>query len=397
MSTPKLRRILVVDDEPLNQKMMASMLSREGYEVVEAGNGQEALLRVKEKPDLILLDIMMPVLDGFETCRLLKADSTTKDIPVIFLSALQDSKTKLDGFSLGGVDFISKPFQREELLARVRTHLTMREQEVKLREYADRLETMVEERTAQLVHADRLATLGTLVSAVNHEINNPLQTILGNGELALLELDDLKRSLSALTSPAKGPEAGAIETLMDKLEYGLREINRGALKVAEIIKMMKEFGKKETVQVKPFPLVRPIREALAIMHPKLKIATFAEIHVSDDLMIRGNQQQFSQIFINLVQNSLDALEGQKGYIIISAQVNEAKEVIIDFKDSGQGVPDHLSDIIFDPFFTTKGEKEGTGLGLFITRRIIEKHRGRIQIVRHGGRGVWFRITLPPVH
>ena len=104
----------------------------------------------------------MPEIDGFETCRLLKEDPATREIPVIFLSAIQDPQKKIFGLNLGGVDYITKPFEQGELLARVRTHLTIREQELKLREYAERLQEMVDEQTRQLVHADRLATLGTL-------------------------------------------------------------------------------------------------------------------------------------------------------------------------------------------------------------------------------------------
>jgi two-component system, NtrC family, sensor kinase len=391
MSTPKEKVILVVDDEPLNTKMVAALLTREGYRVLEAQSGKEALLKVKENPDLILLDIMMPIMDGIETCRLLKNEETVKDIPVIFLSALQDFKTKITGFNLGGVDYINKPFHREELLARVKTHLTIREQEVRLREYADRLETMVDERTAQLVHADRLSTLGTLVAAVAHEMNNPLQVILGNAQLSLLDLDDLKQHLSSLT---KETDRLAVGSLTATLEGNLGELNLGALKLNEIIKMMKGFGKKETDQLKQFPLIQPIREALAIMDTKLKNSTTTEVQVPVDLMVQGNRQQFSQIFINLIHNSIDALAGRDGKIAILAESDRTGKIIIDIKDSGMGIPENALDSIFEPFFTTKGLQDGTGLGLFITRQIIEKHEGSIQAVRQDEQGAWFRIILP---
>jgi CheY-like chemotaxis protein len=127
MSIPDQQVILVADDEPLILKLIKAILSREGLRVLEAENGKEAIIRVKEKPDLILLDIMMPELDGLEVCRLLKGDPLTRDIPVIFLSGLLDSKTKHLCLELGGVDFIDKPFKREDLLNRVKAHLTIRE------------------------------------------------------------------------------------------------------------------------------------------------------------------------------------------------------------------------------------------------------------------------------
>ena len=393
MSTPKKQVILIVDDELLNLKLMEAMLDLEGYQVLEAGNGKEALIKAKENPDLILLDIMMPILDGFETCRLLKEDLTTKDIPIIFLSALQDSKSKLTGFNLGGVDYISKPFQREDLLARVRTHLTIREQGIRLREYADRLEEMVEERTRQLVHADRLATLGTLVAAVAHEFNNPLQAIIGNVELALLELDEYKQGLYDSSNEIS---QGFLSGRSDRVENGLREINRASQKLTEIINNLKNFGKKKTDMKENFYLRRPIQDALAIIRARIKTSTAVEVQVPADLMIQGNYQQFSQIFINLVHNAADALAGKEGKITISAESTKSREVIIDVRDSGQGIPKNLCETIFDPFFTTKDESDGTGLGLFITRQIVEKYGGHIEAVPHDGPGGWFRIILPEV-
>jgi two-component system, NtrC family, sensor kinase len=393
MSVPNNNVILVVDDEPLNVKMMGALLSREGYQVLDALNGLEALVRVQNNPDLILMDIMMPGLDGFETCRRLKADEATRNIPVIFLSALQDSKTRTTGLNLGGVDFISKPFQRDELLARVRTHLTIRKQELQLREYAEDLESMVAERTAQLVHADRLATLGTLVAAVSHEINNPLQAVLGNTQLALMDLDEFHQ---CLPYPSNDSGCDSLKTLFGNMGNNLKEIHRGAQRLVEIIKLLKDFGKKETGRIERFPVIRPIREALAIMHPKLKNSVTTEIQVPVDAMVQGDRQQFSQIFINLVHNAFDALNGKAGKVVISAESDQLGQLIIDIKDSGLGIPEEVIPNIFEPFFTTKGEKEGTGLGLFITRQLIEKHQGSIQAVRHDGQGAWFRITFPQI-
>ncbi len=145
--------MLIVDDEPVNLKLLGAHLKKAGYRTIEASDGQSALSLAALGPDLILLDIMMPGMDGLETCRLLKENRNTRDIPVIFLSALSDSEVKTRGLQVGGVDYISKPFDSRELLARVRTHLTLREQEQQIRLYADNLEEMVEERTRQLQEA----------------------------------------------------------------------------------------------------------------------------------------------------------------------------------------------------------------------------------------------------
>ncbi len=156
-SLESMPRILVVDDESVNLKLLGVHLRRRQYDVIEADNGQKALDLAKDQtvpPDLILLDVMMPDMDGLETCRRLKADPRTRETPVIFLSAVHESEIKAKGLELGGVDYVNKPFDVRELLARVRTHLTIRMQERKIREYAGNLEEMVRERTQRLMDSE---------------------------------------------------------------------------------------------------------------------------------------------------------------------------------------------------------------------------------------------------
>ena len=261
------KTILVVDDEPRNRKLVRGLLTAEGYQVVEAPDGQVALEMAQSGPDLILLDIMMPVLDGLETCRRLKEDQETRDIPVLFLSALPESETKVAGFRLGGLDYIGKPFDREELLARIRTHLTLREQELKLRQYAEHLGQMVEERTRQLIHADRLATLGTLVAALAHEVNNPLQGLLGNAELAQLNLNVVRESLSA--HPDEALEDRLWEGI-GKVGNSLRDITRCGEQIAHLISQLKGYGRKGSEVRKIMDLIEPIRDAHYLMGRRLK-------------------------------------------------------------------------------------------------------------------------------
>lgn len=148
--------ILVVDDEAVNRLILESNLKRQGFRIVSASSGEECLdLARREQPDLVLLDIIMPGMDGFQTCQTLKEAPETRDIPVIFLSALTDTGVKTKGFEAGGVDYVSKPFDAKELLARVRTHLTLRNQERQLRDYSEKLEEMVDERTTKLKQAEQ--------------------------------------------------------------------------------------------------------------------------------------------------------------------------------------------------------------------------------------------------
>ena len=156
----KAYKILIVDDVPHNIQVLANILKEAGYQLGFAKNGKTALTHMESaKFDLILLDIMMPGIDGYEVCAQLKKDRRTKNIPVIFITALHGTENKTKGFELGAVDYITKPFDAHEVLARVKTHLT-------IKDYSTKLEQIVEERTNQLIHADRLATMGTLSAAI---------------------------------------------------------------------------------------------------------------------------------------------------------------------------------------------------------------------------------------
>jgi signal transduction histidine kinase len=390
INMPEHPKILIVDDVPINLKVLRAHLEPSGYHVLEAGSGQEALVQAENQPDLILLDIMMPGMDGMETCQKLKANKATSEIPVIFLSALTDPESRTGALAIGGVDFIIKPFDEEELIARVKIHLTLRYQKIQLKKYAAELEQMVEDRTRQLVHADRLATLGTFSAGMAHEINNPNTFIAGNVQVLQLFW---KTAKPILKNHAHEDKTGRLKKLVDEIHHVFDDMLEGSRRISTIVNSLKTYARQGSMMKENIKLAAIIDDALKLLQHRLKKGISINKTVPEDFFVFCDFQSLSQVFVNLLNNSIDALDEKPGMIeIIARQYN--KQIIIQINDTGSGISDRFADKIFDPFFTTKGKARGTGLGLSIVKGIIEKHEGTIALRKTQNTGASFVISLP---
>ncbi|MGA1791921.1 MAG: response regulator [bacterium] len=379
-------KILIVDDVPQNIQVLANILKKAGYQLGFAKDGKTALAHTESTQfDLILLDIMMPEMDGHEVCARLKKAKKSKDIPVIFISAKDEIKDKTRGFELGAVDYITKPFDAQEVLARVKTHLT-------LRHYAVKLEQMVEERTRQLIHAERLATLGTFSAAIIHEINNPLSYVIGNAKLLELFWQSAKPILEGHVDEDK---TGEIEEDIKDVDEWLKFLQDGSHRISRLVKTLKTYARQggHTQKEKSF-LMDIVNDAVYLVSHKLKLCgVTVDVAVPADLMITCDPQKISQVFVNLMNNACDATADRKGNISIHAAALK-NWIDIRIRDNGSGISKEIAERIFDPFFTTKEKDKGTGLGLFIIKNIIEEHEGSIELSHFDGKGTEFKILLP---
>lgn len=379
-------RILIVDDVPQNIQVLANILKDAGYRMGFAKDAKTALSHIETTQfDLILLDIMMPEMDGFEVCKRLKKDKKKKDIPIIFITAKDATADKKKGFALGAVDYITKPFDAQEVLARIKTHLT-------IRNYTSKLEQMVEERTRQLIHADRLATLGIFSAAIVHEIKNPLSYIMGSSKLLQIFWNSAK---PILEKHKDEDNSGELPKEIEKVDEKLKDISFGCDHISRLLNSLKAYSRPGYGQIDKFPIVDIINNALNLISYKLEFTDIIlDIDLQKGLMIRCDPQKISQVFINLIDNSCDAITGRKsGRIKISA-ISKDNEVVISIRDNGPGIPGEIADKIFSPFFTTKERDKGTGLGLFIVKTIIEEHKGKISFASVNGKGAEFKIVLP---
>jgi signal transduction histidine kinase len=384
-------RILVVDDESTNRILLRHMLKPLGCRVEEAESAAQGLRLAREfKPHLFLLDIMMPQTTGFEMCQALKQMPEFADVPVIFITALTDVQEKVRGFAAGGADYICKPFQKEEVAARIRLQLELLAQRVALQRHAENLEEMVQARTRQLLHADRLVTIGTMAAKILHEINNPLSLVMGN-------LQIVQETWGRFAGSAGARLAGSDRTGFDDtrklLDDCLADALEGARRIARLADGIRQYSRRnETRTVQVHGLKPLIEEAIRLLQPRLKHQYQVRVEVPEDLRLACDAGRLQQVFMNLMANSADA--APKGVIRFAARA-EPGAILLTYEDDGPGIPEELREKIFESFFTTKGPEKGTGIGMTIIQEILREHGGDIVLGRREGPGVRFDIRLDP--
>jgi len=429
--TPDIKAdILVVDDTPDNVRFLSKILAEYGYSVRKAISGTMALTAVQtQQPDLILLDIKMPDLDGYEVCQKLKKDPTTESIPVIFLSAWSEVDSKLKGFQVGGIDYITKPFQFEEVIARIETQLTITRLQSQLKHQNQELrETLQELHQTQdkLVQEQKMASLGRFVAGVSHEINNPVSFIACNippAEHYVFQISSLIRAYQEhYPDPPKPIKSLAddidIDFALSDLRKIFRSIRNGAERIQTIVLALRIFSRLDEAEFKPVDVHQGIESTLVLLKHRLdelkpaqSCVRGVQIHkdYSDLPDIVCNAKYINQAIYNLIDNAIHALEAKAQAVIepglntwipslwICTYQNDSNQIAISIKDNGIGIqPDHLSKL-FDPLFKyqREGNSQSLGLGLHTAYQIIvEQHHGEITCNSSPNEGSEFTIYLP---
>ena len=403
--------LLIIDDNPNNLGVAVSALESLGSTVLVSRSGESGLKRaVYALPDLIFLDVLMPDMDGFDTCCQLKANSQTRHIPVIFMTALSSPDDKVRGLDVGAVDYVTKPIHLEELLARTKVHLQLCALTKALESQNAVLKAEIEQRIAtektltatverlkntqnQLIESEKMAALGNLVAGVAHEISTPIGTSITAAStledetenfLKAIEEGLLKRSvLDRYTHVAQGSSRLVVSNLQ---------------RAGELIHSFKQVAVDQSHQEqRQFNVKAYLQEVLNSLGPQLKNTGHQLILSGDEMLIvESYPGLLAQIVTNLVTNSLaHAFQPlEQGTLLL--EVSQAEQAIqLIYSDDGCGITPENQRKIYEPFYTTARHRGGTGLGLNIVYNLVTQSlAGKIQIDSQVGQGTKFTITFP---
>lgn len=345
--------ILIVDDNIDTVELLRKRLRAEGYNALEAYDGEEALKKVYEKiPDLIVLDVMMPKMNGYEVCKRLKTDEKTKFIPVIMLTAKSDVESKVKGFDIGADDYVPKPFDYRELLARVRSLLLRKEA------------------SERAIEEERTEAVRKLINSLTHEIRNPIVSIAGFA----------KKLYDSL--PPGHPNKPYLMTILqesERLERILKEILN--LKMIAI-------GFMENVET-----LKVIEEVLQELEKEIEDSDVeVETYFKQLPNLYIDKEHLKIVLRNIIKNAIEAMEKAEKKVLKISVEQTGNNIEIKISDTGKGIPKELIKKIFEPFFTSK--LYGPGLGLTVALTIVQYYKGFISVESEVGKGTTIIVRFP---
>jgi len=418
--TPGQAEVLIVDDNADMRRLLSDLIGKR-YRFRVAKNGAEALDRTRERiPDLILTDVMMPVMSGTELCSAIKGDPQFDRIPVMLLTSKAEREMKIKGLELGADDYVTKPFHPRELMARVDSLVRLRVLQDELSVRNALLEstneelksTLIELREAgsQLVQAERLAAVGELAAGIAHEVNNPvnfavnalrtLHTEIGHVEEVVRRMFAVDWSDGSQLE-AKVAELRKIQASLDfdEVAQTLGELlsiaTEGLERTTRLVGDLRDFASPSDGTRSGLDVRRGLESTLQLINHNIRGASIqVETNFDPDLpLITGDAGAINQVFLNLLKNATEALVSTGGKIVVNA-VEEEGSILVEIRDDGPGIAAEDLPQVFEPFYSTKSAGNGTGLGLSMSRRIVSEHNGTLEVTSSPDEGTTFAVRLP---
>ncbi|MBX3044276.1 MAG: hybrid sensor histidine kinase/response regulator [Candidatus Kapabacteria bacterium] len=371
ISIDKPNVILIVDDVVQNLQVLGTTLMQHNYEISMANNGSQALKQVeKVNPDLILLDVQMPDMNGFEVCEKLKSMEKFKDIPVIFLTAKTEAEDILQGFDKGGVDYITKPFNKQELLARIKTHIELKKARDIILEQNHKLESLNKEKTE-------------ILGIAAHDLKNPLSNIKGLAEVVETMFDELDK---------------------EDIEDSARKIRMSSEYMFQIISDLLDINAieegKMKLNIEPFNFVDVASRTFEKYNLKAADKSIKLIFssIADEIYVNGDVIKTIQVLDNLVSNALKFSPFDRNIYVNIAIDDDQKFATAQIKDEGPGISPEDLKKLFGKFAKLSARptnnENSTGLGLSIVKKLVDNMDGKIRCESRLGEGTSFFLSLP---
>jgi DNA-binding response OmpR family regulator len=425
LASKKKYTILVVDDNSNNLRAIEHFLKEAGFSTLTAAKGELALKRAQySPPDLILLDVKMPGIDGFETCRRLKADETTRGIPVIFMTALTSVEDKMKGFEAGGVDYITKPIQTEEMLARISTHLNIRDLQQQLQqqnkalrhEIAERKKTEEALRSAQeeVVRLEKEALERQMAGGFAHEMRNTLAGIelvlnaVMNNERTLCQdnSETLNRIFELVRPPISEKERERIIGLFEmidkneeELDKVLRMIQKNTDRAQSVITLILDYARLSKAVIGDQEVfLKQVIETIVQDQQSIWTEQQITVRVQGDIVhpLIGDPSHFALMIKNLVLNAYEAIQRVKDDRDQEIEISFCKEgthQIVTISDNADGIAEEHLSHIFEPFYSTN-PPTGVGLGLCFVSKLVSLYNGTIDVKTEIGKGTIITLVFP---
>jgi signal transduction histidine kinase len=416
---PGTPEVLVAEDNAEMRRLLVNLLGRR-YRVRSAPNGRLALEAARAAhPDAVVTDVMMPEMSGTELCLALKGDPSTRHIPVVLVTSKAEREMKIEGLELGADDYVTKPFHPRELLARVgalvrvgQLQADLAERNIALERTNGELErtlSELKEAEVQLIQAERLTAVGELAAGVAHEINNPLN-FARNALAALrtyvedlrsiaqavaeLDPDDQEKLAGQLRELERRKADVGFETLAGELSELVAITTEGLDRTSRLVTDLRDFAAPRAGGNG----VVDVRQGLAstiqlLSHAAQQARVGFQLDLPEgSIRALGDGRSLNQVFLNLLKNAVEALEGTGGTVGVRLH-QEGGAVAVEIEDDGPGIDPSLRERLFEPFVTSKPAGRGTGLGLPISRRIVQECGGSLEVRSEPGRGTCFTVTL----